>query len=76
MSTCNLYGEHIKQGLTVLLPGVDVYNFICANMPLGGAPDAPPLWVEAGAARVGPVIVDLALSCGDKWGHLQAAQDK
>ena len=76
VSTCNLYGEHIKQGLTVLVPGVELYNFICANMPLGGAPDAPPLWVEAGAVRIGPVIVDLALSCEDKWGNLQTAQDK
>ncbi|KAF0308259.1 uncharacterized protein FJT64_020491 [Amphibalanus amphitrite] len=76
VSTCNLYGEHIKQGLTVLIPGVELYNFICANVPPPGAPEAPPLWVEAGAVRLGPIIVDLALSCEDKWGNLQVAQDK
>lgn len=79
LSTCNLYGEHIRQGLTLLLPSVQLNNYVAANMAFPAATgdaQAAAMWVQAGAAQLGPLIVDLALSCDDRRGVLHTLQDR
>lgn len=62
VSTCNVHSHSTKLGVTVLIPEVNIKQFVL-SIPVTQVYDSDAhIWLEAGGVSLGPVVVDAALA--------------
>lgn len=62
VSTCNVHSHSTKLGATVLIPEVNIKQFVL-SIPVTQVYDSSAhVWLEAGGVSLGPVVVDAALA--------------
>nr|CAD7425599.1 unnamed protein product [Timema monikensis] len=78
VTTCNLHGQHVKSGVTGVLPAIKVRQLVstgssfgthCTNSGGSGRShgmakrfDGNELWLEIGSLSMGPLVVEAAIS--------------
>ncbi len=74
LSTCNLHGKTNKSGITVLIPHVNMKQFVLSVPAREQVGDRPDIWLEAGGVCFGPIQLDaaMALPCPE----FRALQDR
>jgi hypothetical protein len=62
LATCNLHGESTKAGISIVVPVINVRQFVMSvpvNRPFDGE---SPVWLEAGGVCLGPLSIDAAMA--------------
>ena len=68
LATCNLHGRNNKAGLSVLIPHINIKQYIF-SAPVTQEPNKKDCWLEAGGISLGPINVDAAMALPDSEYH-------
>ena len=68
LATCNLHGKNNKAGLSVLIPHINIKQYIHST-PVTQEPNKNDCWLEAGGISLGPINVDAAMALPDPEYH-------